>query len=59
LKKGFKFAKNAVYFAYILIWVMCLVVLPLMQGEDKLAAGDQAQRGGSEGEDVIPIDDRG
>jgi hypothetical protein len=35
---------------------MCLVVLPLMQCEDKLAAGDQAQCGGSEGEDVIPED---
>ena len=56
LKKGFKFAKNAVYFAYILIRVMCLVVLPLMQCEDKLAAGDQAQCGGRKGEDVIPED---
>ena len=47
------------YFAYILIRVMCLVVLPLVQGEDKLAAGDQAQRSGSECKDVKPIEDRG
>ena len=47
------------YFAYILIRVMCLVVLPLVQGEDKLAAGDQTQRCGSKGEDVVPKDDNG
>ena len=36
---------------------MCGVVLPLVQGQDKLGAGDQAQGGGGEGEDVVPDED--
>jgi len=37
----------------ILVRVVCGVVLPLVQGQHKLGAGDQAQGGGSEGQDVI------
>ena len=39
---------------YILVRVVGGVVLPLVKGEDKLGAGDQAQGGGREGQDVIP-----
>jgi len=37
----------------ILVRVVGGVVLPLVKGEDKLGAGDQAQGGGREGQDVI------
>ena len=39
---------------YILVRVVCGIVLPLVEGEDKLGAGDQAQGGGREGQDVVP-----
>ena len=39
---------------YILIRVVCGIVLPLMQGQDKLGAGDQAQGGGGQGQYVVP-----
>ena len=42
---------------YILIRVVCGIVLPLMQGQDKLGAGDQAQGGGGQGQYVVPADD--